>query len=86
MDFNVENRPDNGFTGAGRSIKEQHMGVFPAQTETEAAELMANLGITRVPADQYRYKAWRYSNLGDAVAQAKRDLLSPNLNQSKDPA
>ncbi|WP_380872397.1 hypothetical protein ACFB49_33390 [Sphingomonas sp. DBB INV C78] len=62
------------------------MGILLAQTEIEAAELMTNLGITRVPADQYHYKAWRYSNLGDAVAQAKRDLLSPSLNQPKDTA
>lgn len=35
--------------------------------------LMSQHGITRVPADRYHYKEWRYSNLADAVAQARRD-------------
>lgn len=41
--------------------------------EATAAEQMALYGITRVPADQYRYKDYRYSKLSDAIAQAKRD-------------
>jgi hypothetical protein len=45
------------------------------QTEAEAAELMARYGITRVPADQFHYRSWRYSKLSDAVAQAERDGL-----------
>ncbi len=49
------------------------MSISAPQTEAEAAELMARHGITRIPADQYHYKSWRYSNLGDAVAQARRD-------------
>jgi hypothetical protein len=38
-----------------------------------AAEQMALYEITRVPADQYRYKDYRYSKLSDAIAQARRD-------------
>lgn len=41
--------------------------------ETVAAEQMAHYGITRVPADQYHYKDYRYSKLSDAIAQARRD-------------
>ena len=41
--------------------------------EAVAVEQMALYGITRVPADQYRYKHYRYSKLSDAIAQAKRD-------------
>lgn len=41
--------------------------------EATADEQMALYGITRVPADQYLYKDYRYSKLGDAIAQAKRD-------------
>jgi hypothetical protein len=41
--------------------------------EAAAAEQMALYGITRVPADQYRYKEYRYSKLSDAIAQAKRN-------------
>lgn len=44
--------------------------------ETAAADEMARYGITRVPADQYRYKDYRYSKLGDAIAQARRDEKS----------
>jgi len=42
-----------------------------------AVEQMVLYGITRVPADQYRYKDYRYSKLSDAIAQAKRDEQSP---------
>ena len=41
--------------------------------EAAAAEQMAHYGIIRVPADQYRYKDFRYSKLSDAIAQARRD-------------
>lgn len=43
--------------------------------EAAPAEQMARYGIIRVPADQYRYKDYRYSKLSDAIAQAKRDKL-----------
>jgi hypothetical protein len=39
----------------------------------DEAEMLAHFGITRVPAYQYHYREWRYSNLDDAIAQAKRD-------------
>lgn len=38
----------------------------------EAAAEMAQYGITRIPADYYRLGEFRYINLKDAVAQAKR--------------
>jgi hypothetical protein len=38
----------------------------------EAAEAMAQYGITRVPVDYFHYKEFRYTNLDDAIAQAKR--------------
>jgi hypothetical protein len=41
-------------------------------TETE---LMTRYGITRVPADWFLYKSYRYTSLADAIAQAKRDGL-----------
>lgn len=54
------------------------MGIAAPKMDDEAIELMARHGITRVPADQYHYKAFRYSNLGDALAQARRDTsLNP---------
>lgn len=48
------------------------MSVSP----TEEAELMARYGISKVPAYRYHYRGWRYSNLNDALAQAKRDEAS----------
>lgn len=38
----------------------------------EAAEEMAKYGITRVPVDYFHYGSFRYTNLEDAVAEAKR--------------
>lgn len=40
---------------------------------TNEFELMARYGITRVPTEQFHYNAYRYTNLTDALAQAKRD-------------
>lgn len=39
---------------------------------TEVAEEMAKYGITHVPVDYYYYGGFRYTNLEDAVAEAKR--------------
>jgi hypothetical protein len=39
----------------------------------EATEEMAKYGITRVPIDYFHYKEYRYTNLDDAIAQAKRE-------------
>jgi hypothetical protein len=43
--------------------------------DTNEFELMARCGITRVPSEQFHYKSYRYTNLTDALAQAKRDNL-----------
>ena len=40
--------------------------------DADPAALMAQYGITRIPADQFRLGEWRYSNLADAVAHARR--------------
>lgn len=46
---------------------------------TEEAEWLDQFGITKVPSYQYHYRGWRYSNLADAIAQARRDIaLSPS--------
>lgn len=44
-----------------------------APENEDAENEMARFGITRVPADIYRYRGYRYSNLHDALAQARRD-------------
>ncbi len=54
------NSPDEG--GGGR---------LPVQEDSSAE--MARYGITRVPADMFHYRQYRYAKLGDALAQAKRD-------------
>jgi hypothetical protein len=43
---------------------------------TEAAEEMAKHGITHVSVDCFHYGDFRYTNLDDAVAQAKRQQPS----------
>jgi hypothetical protein len=39
---------------------------------SQGTEEMAKYGITRVPVDYYYYGGFRYTNLEDAVAEAKR--------------
>lgn len=41
----------------------------------DTAEQMAKYGITRVSKDYFLYKEYRYTNLDDAIAQAKRQHL-----------
>jgi hypothetical protein len=48
-----------------------------------AKDEMARYGITRVPVDYFHYKQYRYTNLADAVAQAKR---AQTLDRSEKPA
>jgi hypothetical protein len=38
----------------------------------ETTEEMVKYGITRVAVDYFHYKEYRYTNLDDAIAQAKR--------------
>ncbi len=45
--------------------KDKHAPI----TEAE----MTCAGITRVPADMFHYRGFKYTNLQDAMAQAKRD-------------
>lgn len=42
-------------------------------TQDDASGEMATYGITRVPADMFHYREYRYGKLSDAIAQAKRD-------------
>lgn len=49
---------------------------MPTPSELDEAEVLKRFGISKVLAHHYRYRDWRYSNLEDAVAQAKRDLAS----------
>jgi len=48
-------------------------GSFAAETPAPDEAAIAAYGITRVPADRFHYRDWRYTSLDDAVAQAKRD-------------
>jgi len=41
--------------------------------QDDAGGEMAGYGITRVPADMFHYREYRYGKLSDAIAQAKRD-------------
>ena len=46
-------------------------GSSPA-TGSKDAEDMAKHGITRIPVDYFHVGGFRYTNLSDAIAQAKR--------------
>jgi hypothetical protein len=46
-------------------------------SDTSKIELMTRYGITRVPTEEFRYKSYRYTNLTDALSQAKRDSPAP---------
>jgi len=48
---------------------------LPALSEADR-ESMLEYGISRVPTDSFRYRDFRYTNLQDALAQAKRDAES----------
>lgn len=43
------------------------------QDDRDEVELMARYGITRTSVYRYQYKMWSYSNIGDAIAQARRE-------------
>jgi hypothetical protein len=45
---------------------------LPALTEAEREDMKKH-GISRAPTDSFRYREFRYTNLHDALAQAKRD-------------
>lgn len=45
--------------------------------EADAAEL-TRLGITRVRTDRFHVGPYRYANLADAIAEAKRDRAPGN--------
>jgi len=43
---------------------------------TDIAEEMQKFGVTRVTTDYFYYKEFRYTNVKDAIAQAKRQQSS----------
>lgn len=47
--------------------------------EDKAEELMARYGIRCIPTNQYRYRKYRYSQLADAIEQARRDELPESI-------
>ena len=51
----------------------------------EAAEEMAKYGITCVPVDYFHYGSFRYTNLEDAVAEAKRQQSAIDLGPAVSP-
>lgn len=47
--------------------------VATPEISREDAASMARYEITRVPSESFHYREFRYANLKDALAQAKRD-------------
>jgi hypothetical protein len=56
-------------------FKNEHHGAAD-QTSIKAA--LIKYGITHVPVDSFQVDGYRYSNLQDAVAQAKRAAIRKN--------
>lgn len=54
-------------------LRSRLMSATEAQTDAEVTELMSRYGIICVTANYYHYKTYRYSNLDDAIAQARLD-------------
>jgi thiamine monophosphate synthase len=50
-----------------------HMSAPRSATNPAEAEEMAKYGIVLVPVDYFHYGKFRYTNLKDAIAQAKRE-------------
>ena len=50
---------------------------LPASPEAEDEVLMRKYAITRVPAEYFCYQEFRYTNVNDAIAQAKRSTAVP---------
>jgi hypothetical protein len=57
---------------------EEHMSSETGNIESEQ-DMIDRYGIIRVPADYFLYGQYRYTNLKDAVAQAKRNEAAINL-------
>jgi hypothetical protein len=49
-------------------------GRYNAKADQVEADVLAGLGIERIPVDQYWVNGFRYTNAGDAIAEAKRGL------------
>ncbi|WP_299437056.1 hypothetical protein [uncultured Rhodospira sp.] len=55
-------------------MERQQINTARTDKNTPVTEAeMRCAGITRVPADVFRYREYKYTNLKDAMAQAKRD-------------
>jgi hypothetical protein len=51
-----------------------------ATPSPEAEAEMERLGITRVPVDYFHWQEFRYTNLNDAIAQAKMAQAKQSVN------
>jgi hypothetical protein len=65
-------------TSTSQDMEDYKMSIPENEVQRQRLDLaaeqeMARLGIVRVPADYFRYRDFRYTNLQDALAQARRD-------------
>lgn len=60
-----------------RHLRDDKIDTSAADGLTSDAE-MAHYGIIRKPVDYFEYGGYRYTSLGDAVAQAKRQRAGRN--------
>jgi hypothetical protein len=77
LGLTVSSSDDGAHPKAGK-VKEDDMSMINTEEQlpplsAEARQKMDEYGITRVPTDTFTYREFRYTNLQDALAQAKRD-------------
>jgi hypothetical protein len=54
-------------------MSSERQGELVSAFGQEAAGEMLKFGITRISVDHFHYKDFRYTNVKDAIAQAKRE-------------
>jgi hypothetical protein len=67
-----EYRYTNLEDAVAQATRQEHPNESRPAISPEGTEEMAKYGITRVPIDYFYYGGFRYTNLEDAVAEAKR--------------
>jgi hypothetical protein len=77
LGWRVSSSDDEAHPKAGK-VQEVKMSMINTEEHlpplsADARQKMEAYGITRVPTDSFRYRTFRYTNLQDAIAQAKRD-------------
>lgn len=81
MDAREDVLRTNSFTCAVESSVTMNMRVANTPLSADAIMEMLELGIERVAVDHFYFKEYRYTDLNDAIAQAKRQRATRTDDQ-----